>query len=133
MKHQEWLFRRQSHYNVFWISIVFIIVLVLLFLIYFSYYPYYQTTGIYRKEEKCVSVLFENTKLQSLEDIEIKVDNKIINKDDLIVIDYVVVDNKLYNQTTIYLDEVIDKQLVTVSVRLSKTTLWKEIWKGMME
>lgn len=133
MKYQEWLFRKQSHYVCFWIIISFILIFVFCFLTCFSYYPYYQVTGIYRKEENYVSVLFENTKFETLENVEIKVENIFVQQKDMIIIDYVVVENKIYKQANIYLQETLDKQLVTVLIKYPKTTLWKKIWKGMIK
>ena len=131
MYHREWLFRKQSHYSFFWWLLVVIVLLLCFFIICFSYYPYYHVTGIYKKEEKYVSVLFENTKLETLDDVEIKIENEVIKKDDLVIIDYILVDNKIYNQANIYVEKEFDTQLVSISIKLPKTTLWKRIWKGM--
>ena len=133
MEYQEWLFRKQSNYYSFWIMVCFILIFSFFFLTCFSYHPYYQVIGFYNKEGNYVSVLFESTRLETLENVEIKVDKQNIIKENVRIIDYIVVDNKIYDKTNIYLEEHLDKQLVTVSLRLPRTTVWKQIWKGLIK
>ena len=132
MYNRELIFKK-SPCHIPLLLVIFLIVIVSLVVIFtFEYYPYYQTTGIYDKEVKCVSFLLESTREFNLENISIKVDNIVVDKN-LDISDYIVSDNKIYNKISIYLDSKIDKNIVNISIKLPKTTFFKSIWKGMME
>ena len=132
MVNREYLFKKQQHFFAFWILIIILIIIVVLFLTCYKYNPYYRVTGIYRKEEGCVSLLLENNKFHDNEIMEIKVDNEVILKENLEVVDVVLSDSKIYYQINIYLNKILDKQFVDINIKKSQTTLWNIIWKGMV-
>lgn len=131
MENREWLFRRQKHYLAFWVIIIFMIIFSFFFITCFSYYPYYQVTGLYKKEDKNVFILLESTRIHNSEIIELKVEQEKINMKEIEISDYLVSDNKIYNQINIPFENDIDKGIVNVIIKLEKTTLWNKIWKGV--
>lgn len=130
---REQLFRGQQHYLSFWIIMTLTVMVIVLFFTCYRYHPYYQVTGIYRKEEGNVSLLLENNKLYDNEIVEIKVENEVVSTKNLQVIDTVLSENKIYHQASIQLNQKLDKQFVSIRMKLPKTTLWEKIWRGMVE
>ncbi len=127
------LFKKQSNYLGFWLTIIFIIIIIMSFCCFFEYNPYYTVNGIYEKEAGYVSFVLENNKLFYIYDSEIKVNKTKIDKDDIKIGEYIYLESKIYNTITIPLEEVLDGALVNISFKLPKTTILRKIWKGMME
>ena len=132
MLNREYLFKKQQHYFLFWFLIIILIITIIMFLTCYKYNPYYQVTGIYRKEEKLVSLLLENNKFYANEIVEIKLDDEVILKENIEVVDIILSDNKIYYQINIYLNKILDKQFVDITFKKSQTTLWNNIWKGVI-
>ena len=132
MLNREYLFKKQQHYLLFCILITVLIIVIVLFLACYKYHPYYRVTGIYRKEEGVVSLLLENNKFNDNEIMEIKLDDEVILKENLEVVDIILSDNKIYYQINIYLNKILDEQFVDITIKKSKTTLWNIIWKGVI-
>lgn len=127
----ELIFKKNSCYMCFWLTLILIVIISLLFIFFYEYHPYYQTTAIYEKEVNSVSFLLESTRELDLENSRIKVEDIVVDNK-LDISDYIVSDNKIYNKISIYLDSKIDKSIVNIIIKLPKTTFFKSIWKGMM-
>ena len=132
MYNRELIFKKAPCYIPLLVVIFLIIIISLIICFTFEYNPYYQTTGFYDEEVKCVSFLLESTREFDLENSRVKVDNVVVDEY-LDISDYIVSDNKIYNKISICLDNKIDKKIVSISIKLPKTTVFKRIWKGMMK
>ena len=94
MNSKDLLFKKQSNYILFWIVISAILLFLLLFSSFYKYKPYYVTTGIYDKEAKNVVILLENNKLHYINDTKIKVNKVSVDKENVLVGEYISVDSK---------------------------------------
>ena len=127
------ILKKEPNYLFFWIIVLLIIFISLAFISFYKYNPYYVITGIYDKEVNNVHVLLENNKLFYVQDAEIRINKKVINKENVVVGEYVYLENKIYNDIIISSDNVYKDSLVNISFKLPKTTILEKIWKGMME
>lgn len=134
MNSKDLLFKKQSNYILFWIVISAVLLFLLLFSSFYKYKPYYVTTGIYDKEAKNVVILLENNKLHCINDTKIKVNKVSVDKESVLVGEYISVDNKIYNQIFIEISNLdIEQSVITVTFELPETTILKRLWKGLIE
>ena len=134
MNSKDLLFKKQSNYILFWIVISAILLFLLLFSYFYKYKPYYVTTGIYDKEVKNVVILLENNKLHYINDTKIKINKVSVDKENILVGEYISVDNKIYNQIFIKISNLdIEQSVITVTFELPETTILKRLWKGLIE
>lgn len=132
MDNKDIFFQKQSNYCLFWIILITILIILFLVGFFYEYTPYYVTTGIYDKEDGYVTLLLENNKLFYVKSSKISVDKEIIDNNDIVVGEYIVAENKVYNEIFI-LNKNIDKSIINITFELPKTTILKKIWKGMIE
>lgn len=133
MYSKDVIFKEQHFYVIIWVIIFIILLFTILFISFYKYNPYYVVTGIYDKEENNVTFLLENNKLFYVQDAEINVDKVNINKQNILIGEYISLENKIYNSLSISLDGKLTESLVSISFKLPKTTILKRIWKGLME
>lgn len=135
MREREMIFQKQQPYNLIWLMILFLLSILGIIICFYKIPTYYHTTGIYKEEDKNVSVLLESFKLSKLYDSKVIINFKSIENQKLEISEFIVSEGKIYNQIIIEVEEPLDDVdgIVNVSFESPKKTILEKIWKGMMQ
>lgn len=135
MREREMIFQKQQLYNLIWLMILFLLSILGIIICFYKIPTYYHTTGIYKEEDKNVSVLLESFKLSKLYDSKVIINCKSIENQKLEISEFIVSEGKIYNQIIIEVEEPLDDGdgIVNVSFESPKKTILEKIWKGMMQ
>ena len=135
----ELIFKKEpKHIYLITIILLFIVFIISIFLLTYQYYPYYQTTGIISKEgeTKYVKILVELDKLVLIKNADLILNHKKYEYD-VYTFDQNIYseNNKLYKQLGLIIKDDLEEnsEILDISFRLSKTTIFKQIKKGMMK
>lgn len=132
MRDREIIFRNEPHHLLLWIIILISFLILGIIMINYTYSPYYHTVGIYEKENKSISIVLASDKVSDIKNSHLKINNQKIDNYEININDYFIDNNKLYYELKIFLNAEFEDKFLSVVIELPKTTILKQIKKGLI-